>query len=109
VAAASKMSKELGVRVSIVSPVNVSGGKGNQSDVMEAIYGEQGIKAGFTNPKTADGERNFQLLLKQAQLMKDDLKVDAVIAGCTEIPLVFTQDRVPMLKVLNPLRSLPMR
>jgi aspartate/glutamate racemase len=45
-------------------------------------------------------------LLKQAQLMQQDLAIDAVIAGCTEIPLVFTQDRVPTLKVLNPTQIL---
>ncbi|GFM85615.1 hypothetical protein PSCICO_10140 [Pseudomonas cichorii] len=52
-----------------------------QHMVMEAIYGERGIKAGFT-----EGLCKEQLLLAAEHLC--ELGADVLILGCTELPLV---------------------
>jgi aspartate racemase len=52
-----------------------------QALVMEAIYGERGIKAGFT-----DGVCREQLLLAAEHLC--ELGARVLILGCTELPLV---------------------
>ncbi|NBA96916.1 amino acid racemase [Pseudomonas sp. R5(2019)] len=52
-----------------------------QEMVMEAIYGERGIKAGFT-----DGICKEQLLLAAEHLC--ELGAGVLILGCTELPLV---------------------
>jgi len=52
-----------------------------QALVMEAIYGERGIKAGFTQ-----GVCREQLLLAAEHLCEQGAKV--LILGCTELPLV---------------------
>lgn len=51
--------------------------------VMEAIYGQEGIKAGFK-----DGPRN--LLVAAAQSLVDR-GAQCIIGGCTEIPLVLSE------------------
>ena len=53
--------------------------------VMEAIYGSEGIKAGFINQHTKNK------LLEAAKTMIHD-GAEVLIAGCTEIPLVI-QDK----------------
>lgn len=52
-----------------------------QALVMEAIYGERGIKAGFT-----DGVCREQLLLAAEHFC--ELGARVLILGCTELPLV---------------------
>ncbi|OLS64294.1 aspartate/glutamate racemase family protein [Pseudomonas putida] len=52
-----------------------------QAMVMEAIYGERGIKAGFT-----EGICREQLLVAAEHLC--DLGAEVLILGCTELPLV---------------------
>lgn len=54
-----------------------------QQLVMNAIYGERGIKAGFT-----DGLCEDQLLLAAEHLC--ELGADVLILGCTELPLVLS-------------------
>ena len=54
-----------------------------QQLVMNAIYGERGIKAGFT-----DGLCKDQLLLAAEHLC--ELGADVLILGCTELPLVLS-------------------
>jgi len=56
-----------------------------ETRVMEAIYGADGIKAGNL------GERPRSLLL-DAALSLVLAGADAIVAGCTEIPLVLTQE-----------------
>ncbi len=48
--------------------------------VMEAIYGRQGVKSGYEEPG--------RTLMKRAAERLEQAGVDALIAGCTEIPLV---------------------
>lgn len=55
--------------------------------VMEAIYGERGIKAGNRD------EEVLALLVKAANRLVDS-GADVIIAGCTEIPLVLKQEHV---------------
>jgi aspartate racemase len=58
-----------------------------QALVMEAIYGERGIKAGFT-----EGVCREQLLLAAEHLCEQGAKV--LILGCTELPLVLAHCEV---------------
>ncbi len=53
-----------------------------QALVMEAIYGKEGIKAGFTRGKPRE------LLLKAGEYLVEQ-GAGILILGCTEIPLVF--------------------
>ena len=55
----------------------------NQDLVMKALYQEEGIKAGFK-------EYPRQMVLQVLHHLVRQ-QVEAVIAGCTEIPLVLTQ------------------
>jgi len=67
-----------------------------QEKVMEAIFGKKGIKAGFTSgpPK--------KLILKAAHRLIQR-GAEAVIAGCTEVPLVLQQGDLPV-PLIEPLR-----
>jgi aspartate racemase len=70
-------------------------GPREQEDVMEAIFGPEGIKAGFTSgrPRTA-------ILRIARRLVRQG--AEAVIAGCTEIPLVLREGdlTVPLIEPL---------
>ncbi|MFP4082935.1 MAG: aspartate/glutamate racemase family protein [Candidatus Aminicenantes bacterium] len=70
--------------------------EGEQDKVMEAIFGNQGIKAGYTSgePKKIIIDTARRLIQKGAQ---------AVIAGCTEVPLVLKQEdiSVPLIEPLS--------
>ncbi len=73
----------------------ITPGPDGQMLFMEAVYGEKGIKRGYKEePKQKLLELNQLLILK---------KVDAVIAGCTEIPLVLSQ-RDMKVPFIDPLR-----
>jgi aspartate racemase len=56
----------------------------HQQDVMEAIYGEHGVKAGHT-----DGPGKEALLRATAHLAERGATV--IILGCTELPLLLPQ------------------
>ena len=56
----------------------------NQARVMNAIYGEKGVKAGFT-----DGECRTDLLQALEYLFNQGAEV--AILGCTELPLLLAQ------------------
>lgn len=67
-----------------------------QRKVMEAIYGRKGIKAGFT------GSGPTRLLQEAArELIKGG--AEAIIAGCTEIPLVLKSSHLP-LPLIDPMQ-----
>lgn len=59
----------------------IAPGHDYQAMVMQAIYGERGIKAGFT-----EGICREQLLVAAEHLC--DLGAEVLILGCTELPLV---------------------
>jgi aspartate racemase len=63
----------------------VSPAVGMQQSVMAAIYGPDGVKAGRVAPL------NQQAILR-AIVHLADLGADAVILGCTELPLLVAQD-----------------
>jgi aspartate racemase len=68
-----------------------------QSQFREAIYGKQGIKAGFKEePKK---------LLRRIAVHLQQNGAGAIIAGCTEVPLALQQDDIP-LPYIDPLRIL---
>jgi aspartate racemase len=62
-----------------------------QALVMESIYGDHGIKAGFT-----DGICKDQLLIAAEHLC--ELGADVLILGCTELPLVLEHSESYMIK-----------
>jgi len=53
----------------------------SQKKIMEAVYGEKGIKAGYKGARP-------RRLLKEAATELIQAGAQAIIAGCTEIPLV---------------------
>ena len=57
----------------------------NQDRVMDAIYGEKGVKAGFT-----EGQCKDDLLAALAHLVERGAEV--AILGCTELPLLLAQN-----------------
>lgn len=56
---------------------------------MEAIYGDQGVKAGFTDEP--------RKLLEQAAKILCDQGAEVIIMGCTEIPLVLEHACAPLV------------
>lgn len=63
--------------------------KNEQQKVMKAIFGEKGIKAGYTSgaPKEIIIQIAHSLIQRGAE---------AIIAGCTEVPLVLTSKDIPV-------------
>ena len=77
--------------VEIVEPADEE-----QAQVMEAIFGKDGIKAGFTSGKSKEIIHNTaQTLIGRG--------AEAVIAGCTEVPLVLKEGDidVPLIEPLQ--------
>jgi len=72
-------------------------GDNMQEKIMNAIYGEQGIKAGYR-------ENNRSYILDAAQALVE-LRTEAIIMGCTEISLVLGQNDVPV-PLIDPLQIL---
>ncbi|MDO9541845.1 MAG: amino acid racemase [Kiritimatiellia bacterium] len=70
----------------------------HQADVMEAIYGDKGIKRG----NTGKGPRD---LLLSAGNDLIDRGAQVLVAGCTEIPLVLQSKHV-RVPLINPLKVL---
>ncbi len=77
--------------VEIVTPTDEE-----QLKVMEAIFGTAGIKAGFTRG------RSRRLILNAARRLVRR-GAQAVIAGCTEVPLVLGDEDIPVA-LIEPLR-----
>jgi len=67
-----------------------------QEEVMEAIFGQEGIKAGFTSgcSKKIIHQTAEELIQQGAE---------AVIAGCTEVPLVLKEEDIPV-PLIDPLK-----
>jgi aspartate racemase len=70
-------------------------GEKEQDMVMTAVYGERGIKRGFKKEPR-------QLLMHVINQLKEQ-KVEAVIAGCTEVSLVLDVQEL-QLSVIDPLK-----
>jgi aspartate racemase len=71
-------------------------GSDEQEKVMEAVYGKRGIKAGFTTG------RSRRLILGVAKgLVRNG--AEAIMAGCTEVPLVLRQEdlAVPFIEPMR--------
>ena len=69
-----------------------------QKRVMNAIYGEQGIKAGLTQ-----GGSRKDVLKEAKALVKRGAQ--AILLGCTELPLVLAQEDLPV-PLIDPLQIL---
>jgi aspartate racemase len=70
--------------------------KSGQRRVTEAIYGRKGIKTGFTT-----GQPRKAVLKVAADLIRAGAQ--AVVAGCTEIPLVLEEKDLPV-PLIDPMR-----
>lgn len=81
-----------GCEIEIITPINTVNGE--QGSFNEAIFGTYGIKAGYDADLTCKHTfRNFELLLSEA-LKLQFLGADAIILGCTELPLLLTEDNI---------------
>jgi aspartate racemase len=71
-------------------------GEAEQEKVMEAIYGKRGIKAGFTTGRA----RRLILDIARGLIRRG---AEAVMAGCTEVPLVLRQEdlAVPFIEPMR--------
>jgi len=67
-----------------------------QQQVMEAIFGKKGVKAGFTSGRPREIIQGVAKALIQRG-------AEAVIAGCTEVPLVLKEEdiEVPLIEPLQ--------
>ena len=67
-----------------------------QERVMEAIFGKKGIKAGYT-----EGEPK-KIIVDTAHMLIDR-GAEAIIAGCTEVPLVLREEDVdvPLIEPMS--------
>ena len=78
----------------------------HQAKVMAAIYGEQGVKAGYT-----EGVCRGELLEALHHLVERG--AESVILGCTELPLIFTESSCRVqgreIPVLDPTEILAIR
>ncbi len=57
----------------------------HQEDVMQAIYGPEGVKAGKTDGRCRDD------LLRAAKWLVCEKECDVLILGCTELPLILNE------------------
>jgi aspartate racemase len=80
-------------RVEIVEPKDKE-----QEQVMEAIFGKEGIKAGWTSGKSKE------IILDTARSLIQN-GAEAVIAGCTEVPLVLKEGDI-QVSLIEPLQIL---
>ena len=71
-------------------------GAKEQDRVMEAIFGERGIKAGWTSGPP----RKWILGIARKLIARG---AEAIIAGCTEIPLVLKDEDIPV-PLIEPMR-----
>ena len=80
-----------GTGIEIIVP-----GEDQQEKVMEAVYGKRGIKAGFTTGRS----RRLILGIARSLVRRG---AEAVMAGCTEIPLVLRQEdlAVPFIEPMR--------
>jgi len=67
-----------------------------QAKVMEAVFGKLGVKAGFTK-----GRPRMLVLDVARRLISRG--AEAIIAGCTEIPLVLKDEDIP-IPLIEPMR-----
>lgn len=73
--------------IAVIEPTSAE-----QKQVMEAIFGKKGIKAGYTEgkPRATIVGSAHTLIERGAQ---------AIIAGCTEVPLVLREKDIPVLLI----------
>lgn len=67
-----------------------------QEQVMDAIFGEKGIKAGFTSGYAKE------TIVSIARIL-GGRGAEAIIAGCTEVPLVLKEEDIPV-PFIEPMR-----
>ncbi len=105
-----KLSKEVNIPIKLVTPLSLE--DGNQSNFDEAVFGPHGIKAGYDSdiscPQT---KTNFDLLLREFSRLVY-AGAQAVIFGCSELPIVLTEERLskctelPSVLLVNPCKVL---
>ncbi|NBV42405.1 amino acid racemase [bacterium] len=86
-----------GVRAAGMALITPRLGSELQNEVMSIIFGSNGLKAGF---KGQDLTRRIIEVITQFP------QIDAIISGCTELPLILHPDDVPGLTLVNPVVAL---
>jgi aspartate racemase len=77
-----------------------------QDQLMDTIFAQQGIKAGFADGTTAEGRANqARLCAIVGGLVERGAR--AVVAGCTELPLLLSAEHLaqaglPPISIINP-------
>lgn len=69
-----------------------------QHEIMDIIYGKNGIKSGYVDGDVTDRIKKVTDKLKEK-------KVEAVIAGCTELSLVMDEDKLE-IPIIDPITIL---
>ena len=72
----------------------------HRQNIMNAIYGNQGIKAGY--------KKEVAMLVQPAVNQLLDMGAQAIVTGCTEIPLILNYLNIPV-PIVNPTRILARR
>lgn len=75
-------------------------GKEGQNTIMKALYQKKGVKAGYK-------EQPRKMILQVLQQLMHR-KVEGVIAGCTEIPLLLSQSDME-IPFINPLKIIALK
>ncbi|GBG29944.1 Hypothetical Protein FCC1311_061642 [Hondaea fermentalgiana] len=76
----------------VLTPLNTANGE--QNNFTEAIFGQHGIKAGYDSDLTCEHTfRNFELLLTEV-LKLHFAGAEAIVLGCTELPLLLTKENI---------------
>ncbi|MCG7333030.1 aspartate/glutamate racemase family protein [Salinicoccus roseus] len=96
---ATNGSIESGVFPGYLSKEVVAPSKIDQVEVMEIIYGENGIKSGNTS------HRLSKRIKKITDRLVEEDNIEAVIAGCTELSLVMKESHIG-IPVLDPITYL---
>jgi aspartate racemase len=78
------VAKKTGLK--IFSPLDLVDGQKQQERVQEVIFGAKGIKSGFDSKAT--NPHGVNELLDVCRLLVEEKHVEAIILGCTELPLL---------------------
>jgi len=73
---------------------SITAPKGKQSNFTQAIFGPKGVKAGYDSDLSCPHTfHNFELLLAEVEALLD-AGAQAIILGCTELPLLLTEENL---------------
>ena len=92
-----------GLAIEIVTPGSIAESHGgSQAVIYEVIFGAKGLKTGYDSLGTAEGRANFEALVDQLRRLAQ-AGAEAVVLGCTELPLLLTESRLREQCIDDPL------